>query len=450
MKITFFDIYRNAEYKISKNTNSGMGTGNNYGTSYLAKIQNKLIKKAIHYPPQNCLYAMSILRVSGNDVNYSEKLIDNNSDLYIFTSSIVNFETELNSIKEFRQHTNVPFLVIGPFAEIQAEKYIESDISGKTKIIIGEPESFFYENKKNNLLQVIEKSEKKIYSKNFYNLDLFPYPAWDIVFKSSERSNMRFLGNKKSVTIEGLRGCPYSCSFYCCYPNIQGKKLRIRKPENIFNEMCYMQDNLNVYNFTFRDPVFSIDKKNVKLLFNLIIKNKRKFNLCIETQLKDIDENDLDLMFAAGVKLIYVGIESSEEEVLKSVNRKNLSNNNIYEKIIKIEKKGIFVKGNYILGLPGDNYESCLKTIEFAEKINCTFAQFTVFTPMPVTPAWKNYKNKLDFKKYEEFTMWDLVIKHPNLEKKQIEKLKNRAALYYIKPKYIFKNLLKVFARAIF
>ena len=58
--------------------------------------------------------------------------------------------------------------------------------------------------------------------------------------------------------------------------------------------------------------------------------------------------------------------------------------------------------------------------------------------------------DKLDFKKYEEFTMWDLVIKHPNLEKKQIEKLKNRAALYYIKPKYIFKNLLKVFARAIF
>ena len=31
MKITFFDIYRKAGYKISKNTNSGMGTGNNYG-----------------------------------------------------------------------------------------------------------------------------------------------------------------------------------------------------------------------------------------------------------------------------------------------------------------------------------------------------------------------------------------------------------------------------------
>lgn len=449
MKITFFDIYRKAGYKISKNTNSGMGTGNNYGTSILAKIQNVLIKKAIHYPPQNCLYSMSILRESGHEIIFSEKLVNNNSDLYIFTSSIVNFETEIKNIKKFREYTDKQFLVIGPFAEIKSEEYLNADKAGKTKVIVGEPESFFYENKDSDLLKLLEKQDAKIISKNFYNLDLYPFPAWDIIHKSTSNSNMRFLGNKKSVTIEGLRGCPYSCSFYCCYPNIQGKKLRIRKPENIFKEMCFMQDNLDVFNFTFRDPVFSISKKNVNELYNLIIQSNRNFNLCIETQLKDIDDTDLDIMLKAGVKLIYVGIESSEEEVLKSAHRKNLPNNTIQEKINKIENKGIFVKGNYILGLPDDNYESCLKTIRFAEKINCSFAQFTIFTPMPVTPAWKNYVDKLDFKKYEEFTMWDLVIKHPNITKKEVEKLKNRAALYYVKPNYIFKNLFKVLKRAI-
>ena len=58
------------------------------------------IKKAIHFPPQNCLYSMSILRESGHEIIFSEKLVNNNSDLYIFTSSIVNFETEIENIKK--------------------------------------------------------------------------------------------------------------------------------------------------------------------------------------------------------------------------------------------------------------------------------------------------------------------------------------------------------------
>ena len=36
--------------------------------------------------------------------------------------------------------------------------------------------------------------------------------------------------------------------------------------------------------------------------------------------------------------------------------------------------------------------------------------------------------------------MWDLIFDHENLNKKDIEKLKNYAAYYYLKPKYILKN----------
>ena len=39
MKVTLLDIYRKSNYKISKNTNSGMGTGNNYGDNIVGKIE---------------------------------------------------------------------------------------------------------------------------------------------------------------------------------------------------------------------------------------------------------------------------------------------------------------------------------------------------------------------------------------------------------------------------
>ena len=105
-----------------------------------------------------------------------------------------------------------------------------------------------------------------------------------------------------------------------------------------------------------------------------------------------------------------------------------------------IEKSGIMIKCNYILGLPADNFKTSLKTIKFAEKINSVFAQFTIFTPMPNTPAWKVYQDKITTQKFEDFTMWDLIFDHENLNKKDIEKLKNYAAYYYLKPKYILKN----------
>lgn len=441
MKVTLLDIYRKSNYKISKNTNSGMGTGNNYGNNIVGKIQNLLIKKSIHYPPQNCLYIMSILRDEGHEVIYSEALTENQSDLYIFTSSLVNFETELNSLIQLRELTNKPFIFIGSAAEFNYKKIISSDKKNNTFVIAGEAEGFFFENRKLINENFFLKFENKITYKKLYNLDEFPLPAWEIIFKYSSKSKMIFLGlNNKSITIEGSRGCPYSCSFYCCYPNIQGNKLRLRKPQKILDEMLYFNEKLNVKNFTFRDPVFSISKRHVVELLNKIILTNKKFNICVETQLKDMDEEMVQLMKKAGVKLIYVGVESSELEVLESAKRKNPSNENILEKVNYIEKSGIMIKCNYILGLPADNFNSSLKTIKFAEKINSVFAQFTIFTPMPNTPAWKLYEDKITSKKYEEFTMWDLIFDHKNLTKKDINKLKNYAAYYYLKPKYIFKN----------
>ena len=148
MKITFLDIYKKSKYKISKNTNAGMGTANNYGTNFLAKLQNILIKKSIHYPPQNCLYSMAVLRSLNHEILYSDELVHNESDIYIFTSSTVNHETEVESIKNLRNETSSIFIVIGPFAECVPENYLKADTLNNTKVIIGEPEGFFYKNGK--------------------------------------------------------------------------------------------------------------------------------------------------------------------------------------------------------------------------------------------------------------------------------------------------------------
>lgn len=253
---------------------------------------------------------------------------------------------------------------------------------------------------------------------------------------------MKFLGSGPAVNINASRGCPYSCFYYCVYPLQQGRKLRLKSPEKLISEMKELKKTLGVKNFIFRDPVFSLDRKHTINICKKILEEKLKVNICLETHLKNIDDEIADYFKKVGVRLIYVGIESSNAEVRKESKRLSEENDIQVKKIKYLEKIGVKVKAMYILGLPTDTEESFLNTVEYAKKINSTYAQFSVFTPYPGTPVFKEYEKKITTNKFEDFTQWQLVFKHSNFSYEQVSKLLSSAyESYYLNPKWIFKYL---------
>ena len=75
-----------------------------------------------------------------------------------------------------------------------------------------------------------------------------------------------------------------------------------------------------------------------------------------------------------------------------------------------------------------------------------SYAQYSVFTPYPGTPAFREYKDKLISHKYEDFNQWQLVFKHPELTPKNVRYLLNKAYLsYYLNPFWIFKFIISKF-----
>ena len=206
--------------------------------------------------------------------------------------------------------------------------------------------------------------------------------------------------------------------------------------------MKNLKEKLGVKNFIFRDPVFSINKKHTIEILNKIIESNINVNICIETHLKNIDDQLALLFKKAGVKLIYVGIESAIEEVRNNSKRQSEVNDLQIEKINFLEKIGIKVKAMYILGLPTDNKKTFSETLEYAKKINSSYAQFSVFTPYPGTPAYSEYKDKIKAKNYEDFTQWQLVFEHQNFSKIEVDNILSDAyRAYYLNPKWIFKFL---------
>ena len=111
-----------------------------------------------------------------------------------------------------------------------------------------------------------------------------------------------------------------------------------------------------------------------------------------------------------------------------------------------LERLGIKVTCFYILGMPGDTTDTFQATMKYARKINTVFAQISVFTPYPGTPAFVEFKDQILVDEYEKFTQYDLVVEHETLNPKQVREMLSRAYRdYYLRPRWVLKYLVARF-----
>lgn len=437
--VLMLDVYPNVNYRISKDQNGGYGTANDYGDSFLSKLLKFLVKGSVDFPPLYCVQVCGEITNMNNKVYYKrEESNFNDYDLIIMPSSIVCHESEVKKIKEIT-NLNKKIIVIGPFASSNPKNYLEAGAS----VLKGEPEMFFHNLKIND--DFIKNIPELIVNNKTYDLDELSYPGWETVFENYV-PKMKFLGKEPAINIYASKGCPYQCFYYCVYPLQQGRKLRTKSPKRVVEEMLYFHNKLEIKNFIFRDPVFSLNRKHTMELCEKLILLDKKFNICIETHLKNIDDELASKLYEAGVRLIYVGIETSDEEVKKNAHRSSEKNDLQIEKIKFLQKIGIDIKAMYIIGLPTDTETTYLNTLNFSKKIASTYAQFSVFTPYPGTPAFEGYKDKITTSKFEDFNQWQLVFEHENFDKKKIRKLLDLSyRKYYFRFSWFFKNFTKLF-----
>ena len=439
MKILILDPEKKVPYRISKDTSGGYGTGNNFGDTFIPIFLKKILKKIHDWPPMFAAYTISALKKNNHEVEYKKDLPKdlNRYDLFIVVSSIVCCETECEFVKKISVLKKKIF-VIGPYATNMPEKYIEAG----GQVIVGEPEFFFLKPQNLNLID----NNKTITFNHDYNLDDLPYPDWTSSLKDNKTSLL--FGIDKSLPILATRGCPYSCYKYCVYPLQQGRKPRHRNPKLIVDELEYWMKNFNVKMFIFRDPVFSINKKHTIEFCNLLINRNLRIKFIIETHLRILDSDLIDILKKAGLRAVKVGVESYDDNVRKASERFSVSNDQQLEKIRELEKKNIQVSAMYILGFPTDNDETINKTINYSKKLNTTYAQYSVWTPYPGTPVYEEYKEKITVDKYENFDQYQLVYNHRILNKKEIRKFLSKAySEYYLRINWFIKFIFS-FIRA--
>jgi len=446
MKFLILDVYPNDDFRLVKDTAGGYGTGNDFGNSFFSKLINKFVAKMIAMPPMYAIYVYSIIKSKGHKVSYSRNINDNSkiqeADYIIMPTSIIAHETE-KKILYLLSKKNKKIFLIGIFSNVMNKEYHINN----SFIVKGEPENFFlnlnYSKKEVDLY--FEKGSNQRNSSNgmVLNIDELPFPDWkDYIKQYPLKNNFVGFNSKIAIPLLASRGCSYSCFHYCTYPLQQGRKIRQRSVENVVKEIKHWIENLKTNKFVFRDPVFSINRKYTVSLCEEIIRENLKIEFLIETHLKNLDDELIILLKRAGLKMVYVGIESVNSTVLKSINRFTVNNDQQYQIIKKLKKNGIYVKSMFMFGLPDDTEEIIKKTIQYSKFLPNQLVQFSIFTPYPGTPSYNELSDKIIVQKLEEYNQYNLVYKHKFLNKEMIIKLKN---IGYRKFYLNLRNLFVIF-----
>jgi len=215
----------------------------------------------------------------------------------------------------------------------------------------------------------------------------FPYPAFNLINPSSY--SMRVAG-EASLPILTSRGCPYKCSF-CGLNRMHelGCGVHMADPQTILGHIQRVKDEYGINGFVFQDDIFTLDRKRLFKLLDLIKPLNIHFR-CHGRAGYDTEETYKRLA-DAGCEQVCWGIESGSQYILDRMNKQVKVEDN-YNVIQWAKRYGINARAFFIIGFPGETADTINETKMFIEQADPDQWFVSNFIPYPGTKVGDNPK----------------------------------------------------------
>ena len=252
------------------------------------------------------------------------------------------------------------------------------------------------------------------------------------------------------VAILTGRGCPYECS-YCLWPQtLTGHGYRKRSIVNIVDEFEYISRELpQVKEVFLEDDTFTVDQNRSVLLARELIQRGNRLPFSANSR-ADVSYETLKELKEAGLRLVCVGFESGDQDILNTVNKK-ISIEHFYQLRRAATQARVLVHGCFMAGNPGETRQSLNKTLQLAKNLNPDTAQFLPIMVYPGTVAydWAIKDRRLDTTRFGDWLTKDglhkSIISYPDLSSEDIVKWCDDARRsFYLRPKYILNKLIEM------
>ncbi len=281
------------------------------------------------------------------------------------------------------------------------------------------------------------------------NPEELPFPAWKHI-----DINDYYAPAKRNpfLTLISGRGCEGRCVF-CLFPQVMyGRSYRPRSVDNVLDEIEY---DLGLFpelkEIMFEDDTFTLLKYRERLeaICRGMSERNIKISWSCNARPELTDLSLLRLMKRSGCRMMCVGFESGDQEILNRL-KKGTSPDKMMEFAISARKAGISVHGCFVFGAPGETTESIRKTVSFAKRLPIDTAQFSGLCAYPGTEffEWVKEKGYLvpgDWKDWvDEKGEQKAIVQYPGLSCGRINKEIDKALYgFYLRPGYILSQIAR-------
>lgn len=192
--------------------------------------------------------------------------------------------------------------------------------------------------------------------------------------------------HNRQTSFDAGRGCPFSCSF-CTIINVQGRQMRGRRADDI-EELVRKQYARGINHYFVTDDNFSRHKDWETIADRLIdLKENHGMRLSLKIQVDTMAHKIprfVEKMAHAGVRRVFIGLESVNAKNLKAVGKHHNQIREYRQMFQTWRNHGILTFAGYMIGFPGDTYESVMKDVAYLKRELCLeHPLFFIVTPLP-------------------------------------------------------------------
>ena len=186
---------------------------------------------------------------------------------------------------------------------------------------------------------------------------------------------------------ELARGCPFKCSY--CYESKGEKKVRLLPMERIEKELKLFAEK-DVPQVFVLDPTYNANKERALSLLKMMAKITPNTFYYFEARAEFIDRQ-IAKAFTKLPCAVQFGLQSSDEEVLKKVNR-SFNKAQFVKNINILNQEGVIFGFDLIYGLPGDNLAGFCNSIDFALNLMPNNLELFCLSVLPGTDLFDDAK----------------------------------------------------------
>lgn len=219
-----------------------------------------------------------------------------------------------------------------------------------------------------------------------------PFDQLNLHYPIQQYLGKTYLG-KKTIAYHSSFGCPFTCSF-CAVVPIYNARWKGKSAEKIYHDILFLKNKFGGDAIEFHDNNFFVSEKRTVDFSKLIQPHQMVWwgEGRIDTIDKYKDES-LQIMRDAGCKMIFLGAETGNDEILKKMDKGGTQTGEQIKKFAeRMARFNIIPEMSFVLGTPADTEEQVNQQIDadiaFIKEIKNinphTEIIIYVYSPVPV------------------------------------------------------------------